>query len=113
MLTTCKSQARRPIFGYFMRTIVACGAVCASILLASLNGSTASPEISTQASLVNRDHKGDRLPLVPAFPLGADKQSQQNTAPAAVDRKLPDGCESAVSPIVDRRLARIASRCIS
>jgi hypothetical protein len=113
MLTTFRSKSQRPIFGYFTRTIVASGTICASILLASLNGSTARPEISTHASLVNRDHKGDRMPLVPAFPFGANKQSQQNTPPAAVDRKLPDGCESAVSPIVDRRLARIASRCIS
>ena len=113
MLTTCKSQSRRPIFGYFMRTVVACGAVLAATLLASLNGSTAGSETSTQASLVNRDHKGDRLPLMPTVQLDADKRSQQNTPPAAVARELPDGCESAVSPIVDRHLARIASRCIS
>jgi hypothetical protein len=96
-----------------MRTIVACGAVCASILLASLNGSAARSEISTHASLVNRDQKGDRLPLVPVFHSKADNQSQQSTPPAAVARELPDGCESAVSPIVDRHLARVASRCIS
>ncbi len=47
MLTTCKSQSRRQIFGYFMRTIVVCSAVCASILLVSLNGWTAGSEIST------------------------------------------------------------------
>jgi hypothetical protein len=113
MLRSCRSQSRRSIFGYFMRTIVACGAVCASILLAGLNGSTARTEIRTHASLVNRDHKGDRLPLVPVFHSKADKQSQQNTPPAAAAPELRDGCESAVSPIVDRHLARIASRCIS
>ena len=113
MLKNCRSKSRRPIFGYFMRAIAACGAVCASILLASLNGWTAGSKISTHASLVNRDHKGDRLPLVPTFHFDADKRSQQNTPPAAVARELPDGCESAVSPIVDQHLARIASRCIS
>jgi hypothetical protein len=113
MLKNCRSKSRRPIFGYFMRTIAACGAVCASILLASLNGWTAGSKISTHASLVNRDHKGDRLPLVPTFHFDADKRSQQNTPPAAEARELPDACESAVSPIVDQHLARIASRCIS
>jgi hypothetical protein len=96
-----------------MRTIVACGAICASILLPCLNGWTAGSEISVHASPVNRDHKGDRLPLVSALHQDADKQSRQIQPPAAVARKLPDGCESAISPIVDKRLARIASRCIS
>jgi hypothetical protein len=109
MLKICRW---RPIFGYFMRTIVAFWAICASILLASLNGSTAGPEVSTHASLVNRSHKGDRLSLVSTIHLDSHKRSQQNT-PAAVARELPEGCESAVSPIVDRHLARIASRCIS
>ena len=112
MLTTCKSKPRRPIFGSFMRMIVVCGAVCASILFASPNGLTARSEISTQASLVNRDQKGDRMPLVSTFHSKADTQSQQTTPPAA-EVRLPDGCKSAVSPIVNRRLARIASRCIS
>ena len=98
MLMTCRSKSRRRIFGYFMRTIVACGAVCASILLASLNGSTARSEISTQASLVNREHKGDRMPPVPAFPLDADRQSQQDTPPAARVQELPDGCEFGSEP---------------
>src|SRR3954447_15712486 len=108
MLTTCRSR-----YGHLLRTLVTCGAICASIAADNLNGSTASSEISMHASLINRDHKGDRMPLVPAVPLSADKQSRQNTLHADPARKLPDGCESAVSPIVNKRLARIASRCIS
>jgi hypothetical protein len=98
-----------------MTTIQVLGAAAIAVVLAipSWNGWTADSKISTHASLVNRDHKGDRLPLVPTFHFDADKRSQQNTPPAAVARELPDGCESAVSPIVDKHLARIADRCIS
>src|SRR4249920_82006 len=102
MLRNCRSKSRRPIFGHFISTMATCGAVCASVLLASLNGWTAGSEISTHASFVNRDHKGDRLPLVPAFHLDADKQSQQSRPLVPLARELPDGCESAVSPIVDK-----------
>jgi hypothetical protein len=106
VLKNYRSKSRHPIFGYFMRTTFACGAICASILLGSLNGWTAGSAVSTHASLVNRDHKADRLPTVQ---LDADKRSQQNRP----TRELPDGCESAVSPIVDKHLARIASHCVS
>jgi hypothetical protein len=95
-----------------MTTIQVLGAAAIAVVLAipSWNGWTADSKISTHANLVNRDHKGDRLPLVPAFHFDADKRPQ---IPAAVARGLPHGCESAVSPVADRHLARIAIRCIS
>jgi len=63
--------------------------------------------IDARAETVNRALKGDRLSSAPA------------SHPAAVapretvsDAKLPFGCEPLVSPLVSRRLARIAGRCV-
>lgn len=105
MLQNPSSKSYRAIFGHLLRTTGACGAVCASMFVGSLNGWTAGTEINAQERFVNREHKGDRLPPVLTFDLHADQQAQI--------RNLPDGCESAVSPIVDKQLARIAIRCIS
>jgi hypothetical protein len=53
--------------------------------------------------IVNRTHKGDRLPL-----------AQVNVARAPVyDLKLPEGCDSLVSSLTRSQLARIAGRCVS
>jgi hypothetical protein len=51
---------------------------------------------------VNRTQKADRLPV----------QIKEPRAPL-YDAKLPDGCESMVSPLTRSQLARIAGRCVS
>jgi hypothetical protein len=65
---------------------------------------TARPDVGPSAAeIVNRARKGDRLPLV-----------QINIPPAhGYDARLPDGCDSLVSPLVYSHLAHIAGRCVS
>jgi hypothetical protein len=52
---------------------------------------------------VNRTQKADRLPMV---------QIKEPRA-SLYGAKLPDGCESMVSPLIRSQLARIAGRCVS
>jgi hypothetical protein len=78
-----------------------------------LDGWSAGFEIKTHATLVNRDQKGDRLQVKPAFRQQASDKSRNTVPPPAALRELPEGCESAVSPIADVGLARIASVCVS
>jgi hypothetical protein len=58
---------------------------------------------------MNRTLKGDRLPAVPA----AKRPKPADLENPSIDRKLPDGCESVVSPITRSSLARTAGRCVS
>jgi hypothetical protein len=64
---------------------------------------TARPDAGSSVQIVNRMQKGDRLPLV------------QINAPRVpvYDSRLPDGCDSLVSPLTHSHLARIAGRCVS
>jgi hypothetical protein len=69
---------------------------------------------------INRELKGDRLPVSTSAPaasrnespnnvqngLGAQEQSQK-------PRKIPIGCEGAFSPISSPRLAHIVGRCMT
>jgi hypothetical protein len=60
---------------------------------------------------VNRQFKGDRLPVSKApsvMPQGLSTQ-QQSSKPA----KIPVGCEGAFSPISSPRLAHILGRCMT
>jgi hypothetical protein len=52
---------------------------------------------------VNRTQKADRLPTV---------QIKKPRA-SLYDLRLPDGCESMISPLTRSQLARIAGRCVS
>jgi hypothetical protein len=64
---------------------------------------TAHPDVGSSVEIVNRTRKADRLPMV-----------QINVPHAPVyDARLPDGCESLVSPLTRSNLARIAGRCVS
>jgi hypothetical protein len=116
MLTNCRFKSRGPRFGYFIRTIVICLPVCASIMHGGLNGWTAISDIDTQtakARLVNRAQKGDRL--VPTHPTDGRPEDPQMIAPRAAPAGsgLPDGCEPAVSPLANGQLARLPGRCVS
>jgi hypothetical protein len=94
-----------------------CGVVCLSSLLPGIAGWTArSLEIkTTQQMLVNRAHKGDRLPLVSPADREPEKSLREittpNTPPAASE--LQEGCESSVSSLANELLARLPSRCVS
>jgi hypothetical protein len=55
---------------------------------------------------VNREFKGDRLPLNTA----ADRDAKRSAVPP---REIPVGCDAAFSPISAPRLAYIYGRCLS
>jgi hypothetical protein len=87
----------------------ALASICAGLIFAVLTSAIGSDGIaSTRPNFgssveVNRTQKADRLPMV------------QIKEPRALhhDAKLPDGCESMVSPLTRSQLARIAGRCVS
>jgi len=62
---------------------------------------------SSAETVVNRALKGDRLVSSRILPPATHRRGE---APGV---KLPYGCEPAVSSIVSRELAHIASRCVS
>lgn len=60
---------------------------------------------------VNRQFKGDRLPLANASsiaPRGLSTQQQTAKSP-----RIPVGCEGAFSPISSPRLAHVIGRCMT
>jgi hypothetical protein len=71
-------------------------------------------EFSGDASkyVVNRIQKGDRLLEAPALRLIVLKKTGDVTRPR-LPLKLLEGCDALVSVFADRRLARVAARCLS
>jgi hypothetical protein len=63
---------------------------------------TARSGIDATVELVDRTHKGDRLPVRTTI-----------SASRPIGSSLPDGCDAAVSPLTRSDLARIAQRCES
>lgn len=101
-----------------MRALVLCllGGTAAFLTLdhavgSSANGMTASIAVE-QSSLVNRDSKGDRLPLAAQQPAiqkaPLPKPTESNLKP-----KLPDGCEPMVSPLTGQAIAKLPGRCVA
>jgi hypothetical protein len=88
--------------------------LCLSLLVAGIQGQAAT-SLEIGSHVVNRTQKADRLPLVPAVHLDDAKPSQDTVEPLAphVRPDLTDGCESAVSSLVNSPLARVPSRCVS
>ncbi len=77
-------------------------AICGGLILATISIGAHS-DVGTPMEIVDRAHKGDRLPLA---------QLDVRRAPAQ-DLRLPDGCDALVSPLTRSRFARIAGRCVS
>jgi hypothetical protein len=69
----------------------------------------------TAGEIVNRNGKGDRLPVVPALhPLPAKQPLKIETLRTSPrDQKLAEGCESLVGSLSRSSLANIAGRCLS
>jgi hypothetical protein len=65
-------------------------------------------KFEADSSVVNRDHKGDRLPLASKSvqPLDAARPAE-----SIMPRRVPLGCEPAFSPIVQPSRARFFGRC--
>jgi hypothetical protein len=76
---------------------------------------TARSGVAPPGQTVNRILKGDRLPLVPAIHPDAVRQPPKINAKREMtsEPKLPIGCESLISSLADRPLARIAGSCVS
>ncbi len=62
---------------------------------------------------VNRELKGDRLPMHDALDPSAWKTDFDSLARAQLPRKIPFGCEPAFSPVASPRLAYVYGRCLS
>lgn len=58
---------------------------------------------------VNREFKGDRLPLPPNFNLSQNEQSKK--ARAVTPQAIPVGCDASFSPVAAPQLALIYGRC--
>jgi hypothetical protein len=92
-------------------------ALVALSFIAGMEVSVATARMRAEPSgqIVNRTQKSDRLLGSSTFQLNVVKQPGAVTVPGLpdVNLKLPDGCDSLVSPIADDRLARVAGRCVS
>jgi hypothetical protein len=64
---------------------------------------------------VNREFKGDRLPVAGAPSAASRRLSTQESTQeqSAKPAKLPVGCEGAFSPISSPRLAHVIGRCMT
>jgi hypothetical protein len=87
----------------------ALASICGGLMLAVLTTGIGSegiagarPNLGSSVQ-VNRTQKADRLPIVHI----------KRPPEILYDAKLPDGCESMVSPLTRSQLARIAGRCVS
>jgi hypothetical protein len=78
-----------------------------------VSSTTAAPSIARNAPQVNRAHKGDRMPLIPATSRNAVNGPFEMKAPPAPKPRLLEGCEPVVSSIGQSPLAQIAGRCVS
>jgi hypothetical protein len=69
----------------------------------------------TAGEMVNRNGKGDRLPVIPALDRLSAKQPLQIEKVRTVPRgqELADGCEPLASSLSRSSLANIAGRCLS
>ena len=91
----------------FRRSLTACSILA---LVWSIAGTAPllalGPTNSAPQFIVDRIHKGDRLPMTrtPALP---HKHSFES------GKKLPLGCDSAFSPVVSPELATVYGRCMS
>ena len=103
-----------------MRTIVFCAASLAVALVVTdqvLASGPAAEASSAKAALVvvERAHKSDRsttpipVRMVPGVTIVPGRDSQDGR----MARRLPDGCETAVSPLAKAAGNAPASRCVS
>ena len=97
--------------GYLVGCCGVAFAVAAFVIGLEVSATTAAPSVEPAAPVINRAHKGDRLPLIPAKSRNAVNGPQEK-APAPKPRLL-DGCEAVVSAIGQSPLAQVPGRCVS
>jgi hypothetical protein len=98
-------------FPYLARGCIVVAAAVA-IITSELSVSTASSvsSVVSPANIVDRSQKGDRLQLAPTFFRTTANLPQQQIGVS--NQALPDGCESASSPLA-RSKSDVATRCLS
>jgi hypothetical protein len=113
--SSVRARSFRPTFSGFGRGLIVALTALAFFIgfeVSELRArSGAQPAIET----VNRALKGDRLLATPAFQPAAAERHHEIKAPRETvsNSQLPIGCDPLISPLVNRQLSRIASRCIS
>jgi hypothetical protein len=100
----------------FARIAGALGITALALLFVGLIPFFADPTIGAGIAAkvgfsVNRQFKGDRLP-VPGAPSVA-RRGLSTQEQSAKPQKIPVGCEGAFSPISSPRLAHIVGRCMT
>jgi hypothetical protein len=98
--------------GYLVGCCGVAFAVASFVIGLEVSATTAAPSVEPAAPTINRTHKGDRLPLVPAKSRNAVNGPLEKAQPAPRPRLL-DGCEPMVSAIGQSPLAQIPGRCVS
>lgn len=110
-----RARLFRPGFSGFGRGLIV--ALTALVFFTGFEVSDLRARSAAQPAVenVNRAFKGDRLQARPAFqPAAAERHREIKTPREAISNsKLPIGCDPLISPLVNRQLSRIASRCIS
>ena len=97
--------------GYLVGCCGVAFAVASFVIGLEVSATTAAPSVESAAPVINRAHKGDRLPLIPGKSRNAVNGPVEK-APAPKPRLL-DGCEPVVSAIGRSPLAQIPGRCVS
>jgi hypothetical protein len=81
--------------------------VCGGLILATVSIGLPPSDVSSSTEIVNRTHKGDRMPLAQVH---ITRPLDQLVADA---HDLPEGCDPLVSSLTHSQLARVAARCVS
>jgi hypothetical protein len=101
----------------FLRISGALGITALALLFVGLIPFFADPTVGAGIAAkaptfsVNRQFKGDRLPLSRAPSVARRGLSTQEQSPKPA--KIPVGCEGAFSPISSPRLAHVLGRCMT
>jgi hypothetical protein len=99
--------------GYLVGCCGAAFAVLSFVIGLEVSATTAAPSVERIAPVVNRTHKSDRMPVLPAKSRNAVNGPFEMKAPPVSKPQLLDGCEPMVSSIGQSPLAQIPGRCVS
>jgi hypothetical protein len=100
--------------GYLVGCCGAAFAVASFVIGLEVSATTAAPSVERAAPVVNRTHKSDRMPVLPAKSRNAvNGPFEMKAPPVPAKPRLLDGCEPMVSAIGQSPLAQIPGRCVS
>jgi hypothetical protein len=81
--------------------------ICGGLILATISIGALHSDVGVSMEIVNRTHKGDRMPLAQV------NITRPLDQPIAGAYDLADGCDPLVSSLTHSQLARVAARCLS